>query len=350
MRWKLPLILYIATWLTTLGLRLDHQLPLAFVFYACGAVSFDVLWEALVDGLKYSAALMLILTCHELGHFIQTLQYRIRSSLPYFIPMPLGPTGTLGAVIAMDGRIPNRRALFDIGISGPVAGLVPTLVCLYYGIKWSYIVPTFNSNGMSLGEPLLLQWMVKWFYGPLSPDLTVLLHPVAMAGWVGLLLTTLNLMPVGQLDGGHIFYALLGQRAGTAAWGIFYVLLVLVAVYQLWHWTLLLIILALVGVRHPPTANDAVPLTPGRYLLGCLMLAFVLIGFTPTPIQFNESEPQEKEPQWECRVDSSKHSVAVWKIDVGCQERVFGVGMDLRPWEPGVSLETAPLIPLLDRE
>ena len=309
MRWKLPLILFIATWLTTIGFRIDDDNPFLsdFMLYAWGVEPFEKFQIVLLNGLQYSAALMLILTCHELGHFLQTVRYRIRSSLPYFIPMPLGPTGTLGAVIAMDGRIPNRRALFDIGISGPLAGLVPTLFCLYFGIQWSYIVPkSIGVGGMSLGEPLLLQWMVQWIYGPLAPDLTLMLHPVAMAGWVGLLLTSLNLMPISQLDGGHIFYALLGKRTGAAMLGIFCALLVLVAVYQLWHWTLILLILALIGVGHPPTANDSVPLTPFRYLLGCAVLAFVLVGFTPTPISFDESPQREMEPQWVCRVERTK--------------------------------------------
>ena len=298
--WKLPLFLFTVTWLTTIGLRFDTSLLQGFLLYFFGAIPFDALWEPLANGLKYSAALMFILTCHELGHFIQTLRYRIRASLPYFIPMPFGPFGTLGAVIAMDGRIPNRRALFDIGISGPLAGLVPTLVFLYFGLKWSYIVPAHGDAGnyLKLGEPLLVQWMALWMYGPLPPDLDILLHPVAMAGWVGLLLTSLNLMPIGQLDGGHIFYALLGKRAAAAAWGVFYLLIVLVAVFQLWHWILILLLLSMVGVAHPPTANDVVPLTPLRRLLGWGILAFVLIGFTPTPLQFNEAPPQKKEPQW----------------------------------------------------
>jgi membrane-associated protease RseP (regulator of RpoE activity) len=303
--WKLPLFLYAVTWLTTTGLRIDNSLLSIFIFYVSGAEPFEMFWSVFADGLKYSAALMLILTCHELGHFLQTVRYGVRSSLPYFIPMPFGPFGTLGAVIAMDGRIPNRRALFDIGISGPLAGLVPTLCCLYFGIQWSHIVPKLHGGELSLGEPLLLQWMIQWMFGPLAPDLTVMLHPVATAGWVGLLLTSLNLMPVGQLDGGHVLYALLGKRAGVAALSVFYVLLVLVAVYQLWHWLLVLVLLAMVGVAHPPTANDAVPLTPLRRLLGWGILAFILIGFTPTPIQFNESPPQKNEPHWYCRIIES---------------------------------------------
>jgi len=301
-RWKLPLFLFAVTWLTTIGLRFDYPLRQIAVQYVYGEVPFEAFWTVLADGLQYSAALMFILSCHELGHFLQTRRYGIRSSLPYFIPMPFGPLGTLGAVIAMDGRIPHRKALFDIGISGPLAGLVPTFFCLYFGIQWSQIVPSIPGDGLKLGEPLLLQWMVQWMYGPLPPDLDVMLHPIAMAGWVGLLLTSLNLMPIGQLDGGHIFYALLGKRAASAAWGVFYLLIVLVAVFQLWHWILILLILSMIGVAHPSTANDAVPLTPLRRLLGWGTLAFVLIGFTPTPLQFNDSPPQKNEPQWECRV------------------------------------------------
>jgi len=302
-RWKLPLLLFAVTWLTAIGLRIDEPLLPGALLYVFGAAPFEELRPVLEHGLQYATALMLILTCHELGHFLQTWRYGIRSSLPYFIPMPFGPLGTLGAVIVMDGRIPHRRALFDIGISGPLAGLVPTFFCLYFGIKWSQIVPASYSGGLSLGEPLLLQWTVLWMHGPLPPGLEVMLHPVAMAGWVGLLLTSLNLMPLGQLDGGHIFYALLGQRAGRAALGIFYVILILVTAYQLWHWILILLILAVVGVGHPPTANDAVPLTPLRWLLGWGILAFILIGFTPTPLRFNDPPPQKNEPQWYCRMD-----------------------------------------------
>ena len=305
--WKLPLFLYIVTWLSTTGFRFDSGLLDSVVikqfFLAVLLSPFDarlaseawmVLGKALWLGLQYSVPLMLILTCHELGHYIQTRRYGIRSSLPYFIPMPFGPFGTLGAVIAMDGRIPHTRALFDIGISGPLAGLVPTLFCLYFGIRWSYLGPTSGGSDMVFGEPLLFQYFTYWIYGAMPPDVTLYMHPVAMAGWVGLFLTSLNLMPFSQLDGGHIFYTLLGRRAASFSWMIFYVIILLVIFFKLWHWAPVLILITAIGVGHPPTANDAMPLTPFRRVLGWCTLAFIVLGLTPTPITFNE--PKNERP------------------------------------------------------
>lgn len=307
--WKLPLLLYVLTWLATSGFRLDnfsffYQLFLSILLFPLNSELAREAWggffEILLQGLEFSVPLMFILTCHELGHYIQTRRYGVYSSLPYFIPMPFGPFGTLGAVIAMDGRIPNSRALFDIGISGPLAGLVPTLFCLYFGVQWSYLVPTSSAGEMVFGFPLLFQYLTYWFYGPIPPDVSLAIHPVAKAGWVGLFLTSLNLMPFSQLDGGHVFYALVGRRAGFFSWVVFYAIILLVVLFQLWHWVLILFILAAIGVSHPPTANDSVPLTPVRRVLGWATLAFVFIGLTPTPISLNEPENPDEVPGIYC--------------------------------------------------
>lgn len=309
-RWKLPLLLYSLTWLTTSGFRFDnvslfYQLFLSALLYPMnpelGKEALATLGDMLRHGLAFSLPLMCILTCHELGHYIQTRRYGVYSSLPYFIPMPFGPFGTLGAVIGMDGRIPNPRALFDIGISGPLAGLVPTFVCLYFGIKWSYFGPVSGGGEMIFGEPLLFQYLTHWFYGPMPPDMMLYRHPVAMAGWVGLFLTSLNLLPFSQLDGGHVFYALVGPRATLISWTVFYGIVVLVVLFQLWHWVLILIILSAIGVAHPPTADDKVSLTPFRRVLGWVTLAFVVVGLTPTPIAVNEQK-QQAMPRFYCSV------------------------------------------------
>lgn len=315
--WKLPLLLYVVTWLTTSGFRFDSVVPYRF-FLALLLIPLNLeqsgeAWNALgatlYQGLAYSVPLMTILTCHELGHFLQTRSYRIRSSLPYFIPMPFGPFGTLGAVIAMDDRIPNTRALFDIGISGPLAGLIPTLIFLYFGIKWSSFGPASIGDGMVFGEPLLFQYVSHRIYGPMPPDVSMYVHPVGMAAWVGLFLTSLNLLPFSQLDGGHIFYALVGPRAARYSLVVFYSVILLVIFFQLWHWVLILILLSYIGVSHPPTANDAMPLTPFRRILGWLTLSFVLIGFTPTPIKINEPAP--KTPGIYCQAESNPVSGVV---------------------------------------
>ncbi len=268
--WRTPLILYVLTWLTT---------SLAG-FYQFGA-----------DGLLFSFAIMTILTCHEMGHFLQTLRYRVRSSLPFFIPMPIGPFGTMGAIIRMDGRIPNMKALFDIGISGPLAGLIPTLFFCYYGILYSHIGPKiYDPTIPSFGNPLLFQWLVSWQFGSLPSGTMLYNHPFAFAGWVGLFLTSLNLLPIGQLDGGHVFYGLFGKKAGAYSTLFFYLLILLICVFQLWVWTLMLFLLAFMGTQHPPTQDDSVPIGFFRRLLGILTLAFILIGFTPNPV------PLEEEP------------------------------------------------------
>lgn len=316
--WKLPLLLYVLTWFTTTGFRLDNgvigQFLLALVLFPInGELAFEAwsrLGTVLWFGLQFSGALMFILTCHELGHYIQTRRYGVESSLPYFIPMPIGPFGTLGAVIAMNDRIPNRRALFDIGISGPLAGLVPTLFCLYFGIQWSYFGPRSLGGGdFSFGEPLLFQWFSQWIYGPMPHDMTLYAHPVAMAGWVGLFLTSLNLMPFSQLDGGHVFYALLGRRAARFSWAIFYGIILLVVAFQLLqYWALILVLLALLGVAHPPTADDSVPLTPTRRVLGFCTLAIVFLGLTPTPITINEPKSNHL-PKFYCITTIEKEMI-----------------------------------------
>jgi membrane-associated protease RseP (regulator of RpoE activity) len=261
----LPLLLFVATCYTT---------------YRAGG------WE-------FSLALMTILLCHEMGHFVQAWRYGVHASFPFFIPMPIGPFGTFGAVIGMSSRITNRRALFDIGITGPLAGLVPTIICCVVGISMSRAFPRFvflqHPDSWSLGEPLLLHWMVGWLHGPIPRGYELALHPLALAGWVGLFVTALNLIPIGQLDGGHVLYAILRRKAHAVAT----ILLATAAVMlvldfdDLQSWTLLIFLLVMLGPRHPPTANDYLPLGTWRVILGWLTLAFLLIGFTYQPIVLN---------------------------------------------------------------
>jgi membrane-associated protease RseP (regulator of RpoE activity) len=242
-----------------------------------------------VGGFTYSAALMLILTCHEFGHYLQARRYHVPASLPYFIPIPSPPLGTMGAVIGMRGGSWNRKELFDIGISGPLAGLVPALVCCVVGLQQSAVVPLVrpgDGGGLILGEPLLFKGLAYLILGPLAADKTIAIGPLAYAGWVGMFITALNLMPVSQLDGGHVIYALLRQRARFVT----STLLTAAVLGMLWtqnfQWVVMLALIMLIGPNHPPTADDNVPLGTPRIVLGWLALAFVIIGFTPTPFQF----------------------------------------------------------------
>ena len=197
-RVRLPLVLFIATCLSTL---------LAGTLWS----GKSELLPAIIDGFWYAVPLMIILVCHEMGHFIQAHRYGVYASWPYFLPLPISPLGTLGAVIVMEPRMGHRKALFDIGITGPLAGLVPTLIFLIIGLYHSeYANP--SKGGMSFGEPLLFQFLAdRILHVPAGKEL--LREPMAFAGWVGLLVTSLNLMPIGQLDGGHVLYALLRRKA-----------------------------------------------------------------------------------------------------------------------------------------
>ncbi len=232
----------------------------------------------------YFVGLMTILTAHELGHFFQTLRYRVPASLPYFLPMPLTPIGTMGAVIAMQPGMGNRRALFDIAVTGPLAGLIPALVFSFVGLQWSEVAPVAQAQGaLRLGEPLLFQWMAQWIHGTIPEGHDIYLHPLAFAGWVGILITALNMIPIGQLDGGHILYALLLRNSRPIATLLLAVAAIAVVVGGYTGWILMIMLLLFFGASHPPTADDTVPLGAGRTALGWITLVLPFVGFTPTP-------------------------------------------------------------------
>lgn len=236
-----------------------------------------------MHGPWFAVPIMFFLTVHELGHFFQAVRYGVPASLPYFIPMPFSPTGTMGAVIGMQAHTGDRKALFDIGITGPLAGLVPAVICSVVGLQWSEVIEMAGHHGLMLGEPLFFKLLVYLTFGPLDATHDVALHPLAYAGWVGIFITGLNLIPIGQLDGGHILYGLVLRRAHRVAVILFAAAAAGVAVFGYGGWSLMLLLLFLTGPKHPPTADDSVPLGRGRTILGWLTLAFVVLGFTPQP-------------------------------------------------------------------
>jgi membrane-associated protease RseP (regulator of RpoE activity) len=268
-RWTWPLGLLLATIAST---------------YYVGWYEHGV-WE----GAVYCLSVMTILVCHEGGHFIQARRYGVRSSLPYFLPLPLPPIGTMGAVIRMSSNIPNRKALFDIGISGPLAGLVPTLIFTVVGVMLSKpvdianLTKLLNSQGTIINAPWLMKMIEQWRFAN-TPGVAIVYHPLAHAGWVGLLITSLNLFPIGQLDGGHVLYAILRRGAHGVAILLLAAAIVAVIFLGFGTWTLMLLLLIFMGPRHPPTANDQTPLGLWRIVLGLLTLAFLPFGFTPVPI------------------------------------------------------------------
>jgi membrane-associated protease RseP (regulator of RpoE activity) len=242
-----------------------------------------------LSGLWYSLTVLGILGCHELGHYVACLRYGVDASRPYFLPAPLPLTGTLGAFIRIRSRIPSRVALFDIGLAGPIAGFVVAVPALFAGLWLSEIValPADQSNLVELGEPLLFQWAAWLVFGDVADGYSINMHPMAFASWFGLLATALNLFPVAQLDGGHVTYAVLGRRSIYVTLGMVLVAIGLTAVSSSWiAWTVMMVVmLLLVGPRHPPTLDDETPLGATRYWLAIFAIVMLLVCFTPAPIE-----------------------------------------------------------------
>ncbi len=256
----------------------------------------DRYWQSIKMGCTYSIPLMVILLCHEMGHYLQAVRYRVPASFPYFIPLPLPPLGTMGAVILQGRGVADRKKMFDIAVTGPLAGLIVTVPVLFFGIQSSGYTADVMSRGFEFGQPLLIEWLIEAIHGPAPLGMTFHWNGYATAGWVGVFITAMNLLPIGQLDGGHIMYTLVGRKAHYVAWT-----LILVAVFGMIHtgmysYILLLILLTLTGPRHPPTANDAVPLGVVRHVLGWATLGFLLIGFTLQPIIVAEKRPVLQPP------------------------------------------------------
>jgi membrane-associated protease RseP (regulator of RpoE activity) len=253
-------------------------------------------WEAdpslLWQGLPYALALMLILGCHEMGHYLTARRYRMDATLPYFIPVPFF-LGTFGAFIQIRSPVPHRRALFDVGMAGPLAGLVVTVPLLLWGLAQSTVVPMpeegsglLSFEAISPTASVLLALMIKLTLGSqMGLDQAVHLHPVAIAGCLGLVVTALNLMPVGQLDGGHIVHAMYGQRVGAII-GQVSRLLVLVLAFvhsELLIWAILLFFIPAVD---QPALNDISELDSPRDLLGLIALTLLVLIVLPLPGPF----------------------------------------------------------------
>jgi membrane-associated protease RseP (regulator of RpoE activity) len=241
--------------------------------------------KLVLSGLTYSGSLLLILGFHEMGHYLQALRYGIPASFPYFIPMPFSPFGTMGAVIIQGDHAGNRKTLFDIAVSGPLAGLVVAIPLLYLGLSHTGSAPLPpNPVGIIYGDPPILRWMFEALHGPVPPGHEIILTPLVFAAWVGIFITSLNLIPVGQLDGGHILYALLRRKAYPVALGCLGLAIGYMIFKKNITYGLLVGLLLLMGPFHPPTGDDDAPLDWPRIVLGWLTLSFIIIGFTPDPI------------------------------------------------------------------
>jgi hypothetical protein len=252
------------------------------------------LWPLILTGFWYSATILTILGAHELGHYLACRYYRIDASLPYFLPAPL-LTGTLGAFIRIRQPITTKRMLFDIGVAGPLAGFVFAVPALFLGISLSHVarLPAHITGGLELGEPLLFQLASRLIWGWIPDGYSLNMHPMAFAAWFGLLATALNLFPIGQLDGGHISYAVLKEHSTKLTYLTLAALLVLdvvlAVVYQtpaLLLFTVLIVVMLFVfGPRHPPVMDEDLPLDRTRLVLAVLALLVFILCFTPVPIR-----------------------------------------------------------------
>ncbi len=307
-RWRLNLLMFAVTvpCMFAAGAANEHpELRDSLSGIARLFTSPALLWE----GRALALPLLAILLFHEFGHYIAARLHRVPASLPFFLPLPvLSPFGTAGAIISMRGRIRSRNALLDIGAAGPLAGLVVAIPVLAWGIAHSEVLPHAPGGYMQEGQSLLYWLMKRVIVGPIPEGSDIYLHPTAYAGWGGLLITMLNLLPCGQLDGGHIAFALFGSRQNQAAVWVRRALLLFFAynlasftipvalgrsdlgylgafgnsLFWLMWYGLLGLLTRLSGDEHPP--YEPGPLSRGRRAIAWLCLAIFVLLFMPTPM------------------------------------------------------------------
>jgi membrane-associated protease RseP (regulator of RpoE activity) len=235
-------------------------------------------------GFPFSLTLMTILLGHELSHYFASKKHNTNATLPYFIPAP-SIIGTFGAFIKMKSPIMTRKALIDIGASGPIVGFLLSVIASIIGLMFSSVVVVKGSEGtLGLGNSLLFSLLSRLIVGLPSDSHEVLLHPVAFAGWIGLFVTSLNLIPVGQLDGGHIAYAFLGKKHRAVSIALVGVLLLL-GLFSWEGWAFWGAIMLVLGVKHPPVIYWEIPLDRRRTIIGVSALVIFIITFMPSPFK-----------------------------------------------------------------
>jgi membrane-associated protease RseP (regulator of RpoE activity) len=263
----------------------------------------------LLAGLSYSTAILAILLAHEMGHYLQARAWRVDSTLPYFIPMP-SSFGTLGALIRLRSPIPSRDAVLDIGAGGPIAGAIVAVPLYAWGLAHSEVravgemavsntgsiwsiaqallqgeTLSWGGDTMVFGDSLLTYGLQRLVVGPLAPGYDVFVHPVALAAWLGLFVTTLNLIPIGQLDGGHVTYAWLGERGALRLSGLVSWALLAAGIFVSLNWLVWWLLTRLViGLHHPPAIVDE-PITGGRRAVAVASMLLFLLTFVAVPIR-----------------------------------------------------------------
>lgn len=275
-RLRMQSLLFLVTCLTTFAAGAVGWEPLLLGVDPGIAEQIAAHWPR---GLAYAAAVMSVLAAHEAGHFIAARIHGIPATLPFFIPVPVLLTGTMGAVIGMEGSRASRRQLFDIAIAGPLAGLVVALPLLALGMR---------TGDAAAASPFALPPLARWILAAVRPDIaatgTVAPNAAFMAGWVGLLVTGLNMLPVSQLDGGHISAALFGRRGNWVARGVLLAAIAAIVLLGTYNWVVMVVVVALIGVDHPPIRDDGRPLGPLRTTLGLLSFLIPVVTFMPEPL------------------------------------------------------------------
>ena len=287
-------LLFVLTVLSTCFVGLGWSA--SYLFFESGANPVTEAGRALSDprvfplSALYAAVLMTILVGHELGHYLTCRRYGIRATLPFFIPAPT-LIGTLGAFIKIKSPINFKRHLFDIGANGPLVGFLLAFPALVVGLAFSRVT-TYVPAGdiISFGEPLLFKILSAFFFGRTPEGSALVLHPVGFAGWVGILVTSFNLIPFGQLDGGHIAYALLGRKARLVSKGVVAIFVVMGVFFWVgWFlWAAVILFFEFkskLRLRHPPVLDEDVPLDPKRRFLSVLIVIIFILSFIPDPVK-----------------------------------------------------------------
>jgi Zn-dependent protease len=291
-RGTFPLLMFFLTVLSTIWVGMLAWNP-DLMFDAFRTGSAHMLRRCILanwsTGLQFSASLLTILLAHEFGHYLMMRRYGILSTYPIFIPFPVSLFGTMGAIIAMDPSYANRREIFDIGIAGPLAGLVIAVPLAAVGLLFPAGPPLPQSDSLQIGQPLLMYLLDSLLGTELISGISTqrlnTSSPIFIAAWVGFLITGLNMMPMSQLDGGHVAFGIFGKYSEWIAKSVFVAVVAYMIYAQMMFFILMLFLILMMGLKHPPSSDDSQRLGLGRTILGLIALTIPILCIPATPIQ-----------------------------------------------------------------
>lgn len=286
----LNILLFLFTLLSTFWVGISWSLSYFYAEVISAGdelpISLELLFDPRIIGLSliYALVLLTILMAHEMGHYLACRYYRLDATLPFFIPAPT-LIGTMGAFIRIRSPITRKHQLFDVGAAGPLAGFILALPAVFIGLAFSKPVPALpRAESLVFGEPLLFKLAGELFFRDIPAGYDIVVHPVAFAGWVGVLVTALNLFPIGQLDGGHILYSMLGKRTRELARWI--LLAFIIGGIFFWvGWLVWALLIRFIGLKHPPVMDEYVPLSSGRKKTAAALLVIFILSIAPDPVQ-----------------------------------------------------------------